>query len=52
VHDEIVLLVKEQHAEVWALQLQGVMEDAEAKWLGDIPPLAEAACGKTWYDAK
>jgi hypothetical protein len=32
--------------------LQGVMESAEAEWLGDIPPLAEANSGKTWYDAK
>ena len=36
VHDEIILLVREQHAELWAAQLQGVMEDAEAQWLGEI----------------
>lgn len=52
VHDEVVLLVREGLEEEWAKQLSEVMEAAEAKWLGDIPPLAEAAYGKTWYDAK
>lgn len=52
VHDEIILLVREDHADTWALQLSGVMEDAESKWLGDIPPLAEAAIGNTWNEAK
>jgi len=52
VHDEIILLVKEEHADVWALQLQTVMEEAEARWLGDIPPLAEAKVGDSWQEAK
>ena len=52
VHDEIILLVREQHAELWAAQLQGVMEDAEAQWLGDIPPLAEAKVGLSWDQCK
>ena len=52
VHDEVVLLVREGLEEEWAKTLSEVMEAAEAKWLGDIPPLAEAAHGKTWYDAK
>ena len=52
VHDEIILLVKEEHADVWALQLQTVMEEAEAKWLNSIPPLAEAKVGKSWDQAK
>jgi len=52
VHDEIILLVKEEHAAIWALQLQTVMEDCEAKWLGDIPPLAEANVGDSWDTAK
>jgi DNA polymerase-1 len=52
VHDEIILLVQERHAEAWAFQLQAVMEDAEAKWLGDIPPLAEAKVGDNWQEAK
>jgi DNA polymerase-1 len=52
VHDEIILLVKEEHAQTWALQLQTIMEEAEAKWLGDIPPLAEAKVGDSWQEAK
>jgi DNA polymerase I-like protein with 3'-5' exonuclease and polymerase domains len=52
VHDEVVLLVREGQEEHWAKLLSEVMETAEAKWLGDIPPLAEAAWGKTWADAK
>jgi DNA polymerase I-like protein with 3'-5' exonuclease and polymerase domains len=52
VHDEVVLLVREGQEEHWATLLSEVMEKAEAKWLGDIPPLAEAAWGKTWADAK
>ena len=52
VHDEILLLVREEHADTWALQLQTVMEEAEARWLGDIPPLAEAKVGNSWQEAK
>ena len=52
VHDEIILLVREEHADVWALQLQTVMEEAEARWLGEIPPLAEAKVGDSWQEAK
>jgi hypothetical protein len=42
VHDEIILLVAEEHADTWALQLQSVMEECEAKWLGEIPPLGRS----------
>ena len=52
VHDEIILLVVEEHAETWALQLQTIMEECEARWLGDIPPLAEAKVGLSWDQAK
>ena len=52
VHDECILLVKEEHAESWALQLATVMEEAEAKWLGEVPALAEAKIGDTWAEAK
>ena len=52
VHDEIILLVAEEHADAWAIQLQSVMEEAEAKWLGEIPPLAEAKVGGSWNQAK
>ena len=42
VHDEVLLLVREDHAERWALQLAKTMEDAESEWLGVVPALAEA----------
>jgi DNA polymerase I-like protein with 3'-5' exonuclease and polymerase domains len=50
VHDEILLLVREDAAEEWAATLKQVMEDAEAKWLGEIPALAEVSVGKTWSE--
>ncbi len=50
IHDEILLLVREDKAQQWALQLKQVMESAEAKWLGDIPPLAEPSVGKRWSE--
>jgi DNA polymerase I-like protein with 3'-5' exonuclease and polymerase domains len=52
VHDEVICLVREDHADAWALQLQAIMEDAEAQWLGDIPALAEAKVGDSWDQAK
>lgn len=52
VHDEVILLVREEDAEVWALQLAAVMQDAEAEWLADVPPLAEAHVGDSWLEAK
>ncbi len=50
VHDEILLLVKEDAAEEWAATLKQVMEEAEARWLGEIPALAEVSVGKTWSE--
>lgn len=50
VHDEILLLVREEHAEEWAAILKRTMEDAESRWLGSIPPLAETSIGKTWRE--
>jgi DNA polymerase-1 len=52
VHDECVLLVREEHAETWAAQLAAVMQEAEAEWLGDVPALAEAHVGDSWLEAK
>jgi DNA polymerase-1 len=52
VHDEILLLVRDGVEDKWKKVLQDVMEHAEARWLGSIPPLAEANSGKTWADAK
>ena len=50
VHDEVLLLVKEDKAEHWAAELKRVMESAEAMWLGEIPPLAEPSIGKRWSE--
>lgn len=52
VHDEVILFVREEHADVWCTQLAAIMEDAEAEWLGDVPPLAEAKAADSWVDAK
>jgi DNA polymerase I-like protein with 3'-5' exonuclease and polymerase domains len=52
IHDELLLLVREGAEETWSKILASVMEQAEAKWLGDVPPLAEAHYGKTWVEAK
>ncbi|MGA0909287.1 MAG: DNA polymerase [Burkholderiaceae bacterium] len=52
VHDEVLLLVRENLAQEWCDRLSQVMCDAEAKWLGVIPPLADAAYGDTWAEAK
>ena len=52
VHDEVILFVREEHADVWCQQLAAIMQDAEAEWLGDVPPLAEAKAADSWVDAK
>ena len=52
VHDEVILLVREEHADAWCHQLAAVMQDAEAEWLGPVPPLAEAKAADSWVDAK
>lgn len=52
VHDEVLVLVREGYEIEWCETLSDVMESAEAEWLGDIPPLAEAAYGPTWQAAK
>jgi DNA polymerase I-like protein with 3'-5' exonuclease and polymerase domains len=51
IHDEIACLVRADHAEHWAAVLKRIMEDAEARWLGDVPALAEVRIGETWADA-
>jgi len=50
VHDEILLLVKEEYADEWAKLLKGIMESAEAIWLKDVPSLAEVKVGNTWEE--
>jgi DNA polymerase I-like protein with 3'-5' exonuclease and polymerase domains len=52
VHDEVICLVREDHAETWAAQLQAVMEEAESAWLDGVPAVADAHIGDTWHDAK
>ena len=50
IHDEILLLVREDKADEWATKLKRIMEDSEALWLGDIPPLSEPSVGKRWSE--
>ena len=50
VHDELLLLVKEDIADEWAEILKTTMEKAEAKWLGEIPALAEVSIGNKWSE--
>ena len=52
VHDEVLLLVREEHADVWCQQLAAIMQEAEAEWLGPVPALAEAKIGDSWVEAK
>ena len=50
VHDELILLAKEEVADEWSAVLKEVMEKAEAMWLGEIPALADVSVGKTWRE--
>ena len=50
VHDELILLVREGYEEKWSAILQWAMESAEAKWLGDVPAVADVKIGKTWQE--
>ena len=51
IHDELLLLVKEEHAKKYSLILKGAMEQAEEKWLGvDIPAVADVQIGTTWAE--
>jgi DNA polymerase I-like protein with 3'-5' exonuclease and polymerase domains len=52
VHDECILLVREDKAEEWAKVLTETMEEAEQEWLGEVPALAEAGIGDSWDTAK
>jgi DNA polymerase I-like protein with 3'-5' exonuclease and polymerase domains len=52
VHDECILLVREDRAEEWAEVLTRTMEEAEQEWLGEVPALAEAGIGDSWDTAK
>ena len=50
IHDEILMLVVEDKAEMWAAKLKRIMEGAEAQWLDDVPALAEPSIGKRWSE--
>lgn len=52
VHDECILLVREDKVEEWAVVLTRTMEEAEQEWLGEVPALAEAGIGDSWDTAK
>lgn len=52
VHDEIVIEVREQHAERWAQTLKGCMEGAGMEICKLVPIVAEVSYGPTWADAK
>ena len=44
----LILLVREEHVEKWKNLLKQAMESAEAKWLGDVPAIADVNVGDTW----
>jgi DNA polymerase I-like protein with 3'-5' exonuclease and polymerase domains len=52
VHDECILLVREDKVDEWAEVLTTTMEEAEQEWLGEVPALAEAGIGDSWDTAK
>ena len=50
IHDELLLLVRAEHVEKWKGLLKNAMESAEAKWLGDVPAIADVNVGDTWQE--
>jgi DNA polymerase I len=53
VHDEIILLVRDDQTTWWRDKLKEVMEAAERFWLDDVIPCeVTAGIGKTWGSAK
>ena len=51
IHDELIMLVREEVQDEWAATLKDCMEKAEAKWLGDVPAVVDVDIGKTWMEA-
>ena len=51
VHDELILLVREDVAEKWADILKNCMEEAEACWLGAVPAVADVNIADNWAEA-
>ena len=52
IHDELLVQVKNEPevVEKWIGLLRNAMESAEAKWLGDIPAVADVKVGQTWQE--
>ena len=50
IHDEAIMLVREEDGPKWANILKVCMEQAEAKWLKDVPAVADVHIGKTWAE--
>ena len=50
IHDELLLLVRDEYVEKWQQLLKDAMESAERKWLKDVPAIAEVQVGDTWDD--
>jgi DNA polymerase-1 len=50
VHDELLVLVRKGHEDRWAHLVKQAMERAEAKWLGDIPAVADVNVGTSWAE--
>ncbi len=48
IHDEVLLLVRTGQEEKWMQTLKVAMESAEAKWLGEVPAVADVKTGPTW----
>ena len=48
IHDELLLLVRKGQEEKWMEILKVAMESAEAKWLGDVPAVADVKTGNSW----
>jgi DNA polymerase I-like protein with 3'-5' exonuclease and polymerase domains len=52
VHDELVMEVREELVEEWAVTLKTCMENAGSVVCKLVPILAEVGVGDTWADAK
>jgi len=50
IHDEVAVLVREEKADKWLTIVKNCMEEAEARWLGDVPAVADAKVGRTWHE--
>jgi DNA polymerase-1 len=50
IHDEVLCLVRKGKEEKWMEILKDSMESAEAKWLGDVPAVADVKTGDSWAE--